>query len=77
MHVGCDAAECHHHILGYLKIDLAAFVCVCAHRYAARGPVGCLSPAFILRSHFYYYYFFLLFRRASCSHAVLQYKKWS
>lgn len=28
MHVGYDAAECHHHILGYLKIDLPACVCV-------------------------------------------------
>lgn len=30
MHVGYDAAECHH-ILGYLKIDLPACVCVCLH----------------------------------------------
>lgn len=37
------AAGSHHHILGYLKIDLPAIVCVCAlvprHR-----PGGCLLP---------------------------------
>lgn len=38
MHVGCDAAECHRHILGYLKIDLSAFVCVRGRRSVASGP---------------------------------------
>lgn len=72
MHVGCDAAECHHHILGYLKIDLPAFVCVYVFTAPSHtGPVVVYCPFlfFILsRSHF---------ARASSSHAVLQCKKWS
>lgn len=53
MHVGCDAAECHHHILGYLKIDLPAFVCVCAFTaHSHTGPVVVYCPFFI----FYFFY---------------------
>lgn len=43
MHVACDAAESHHHILSYLKIDLPAIVCVCALVVRHR-PGGCLLP---------------------------------
>ena len=45
MHVGCDAAECHHHILGYLKIDLPACVCVCA-LLLSTGPLLVYRPFF-------------------------------
>lgn len=49
MHVACDAAESHHHILSYLKIDLPAFVCVCALVLRHR-PGGCLLP--FIHAHF-------------------------
>lgn len=49
MHVACDAAESHHHILSYLKIDLPAFVCVCA--LVLRHRPG-LFVAVYSRSHF-------------------------
>lgn len=65
MHVGCDAAECHRHILGYLKIDLAAFVCVraCvrARRSVASGP-RCLFIIVLFIFHALIFYFFLLRR---------------
>lgn len=61
MHVGCDAAECHRHILGYLKIDLAAFVCVraCvrARRSVASGP-RCLFIIVLFIFHALIFYFF-------------------
>lgn len=68
MHVGCDAAECHHHILGYLKIDLPASLCACVHCSPSHRPGACLLLVF--------HALISLIRRAA-SHAVLQYKKWS
>lgn len=49
MHVGYDAAECHHHIPGYLKIDLPARVCarVCA-LLLRTGPLVVYCPFFTL-----------------------------
>lgn len=70
MHVGCDAAECHHHILGYLKIDLPAFVCVCAFTaHSHTGPVVVYCPFF----YFLFFFITLSFRPClffSCSAAV-------
>ncbi len=67
MHVGCDAAECHHHILGYLKIDLPAFVCVCA-LLLRTGPALVYCP---------FLHALISLSRRGFSHAVVQYKKWS
>jgi len=68
MHVGYDAAECHHHILGYLKIDFPAFVFMCVRARVCRAHSH--RPAVVVYCPFLHASWLFLVQ-------LLQRKEWS